>query len=350
MKEIKKYLMFISKRQIRGVHIGGGTPSLLTLTQIEKLISGVYKLLERENFEIVFEAHPQSLSYEKIDYLSRMPSITLNLGIQTFDEVLLTNVNRCVKKDEMINKIVYAQNKLNNTVGIDIIAGLPGASTKSVLSDLEKLLELSINHIALYPLRIEKGAYLFNSMKDRDFDKKRKKKLEIIMKDAIAFLEIKGYNHSSLYEWEKEKRDSYGYSKHQRNGGEWIGIGVGAYSYFQRQICKNISNMEKYKEIVNGERIVYDLCKYQNTIAKVVWDICFALRKGYISQELFSFQYGDLIQEKINNIIELLIVSGWANLSEDNCACISIDGMINIDMVDSLVERMVLYNGKRSRL
>lgn len=151
---------------VRCVHIGGGTPSILNIEQLKKFIAILKENIPNfDSIEKVFEANTHSMTYEKIDLLASFKNFTLNFGIQTFDDTIIKEINRQSSSKEIINTLRYAVNKGFRSIGIDLIAGLPKSNLKTCLNDIEIVTNLNIDHIALYPLRIEPHTVFFAKKK-----------------------------------------------------------------------------------------------------------------------------------------------------------------------------------------
>ena len=340
--ELIKYKSILNSQKISSIHFGGGTPSLLSVYEIEKIVKAILACLkDRDDVEIVFESHPSSLSYEKINCLSQFPKVTLNLGIQTFDSHQLSLINRFPQREDMIDKLVYAKQKDFYAVGIDIIAGLPGSSIQSVLDDITIAVELELDHISLYPLRIEKESTLYEKPENYIIPKK----VECIemIEFAKYYLQENGYFPRSIFCWSNNEKDTYRYSTNQMKGNEWIGIGAGAYTYLEKKIYLNHIHVDCYIKSSMNNNITYCSMETQNTTANIIWEISFLLRKGNIDYDFLKNKYGDLIKPYIDRIITLLCELGYAFYDDDNnMLTITTRGIVNFDQIENIINKEAL--------
>ena len=86
INEIYEYREYFTKNKIDAVHIGGGTPSLIKLEQIQRVFLAMAECIPNfSELEVVFESEASSLSDEKMDFLAQSGKVALNMGVQTFD-------------------------------------------------------------------------------------------------------------------------------------------------------------------------------------------------------------------------------------------------------------------------
>lgn len=143
MDEMKKWRKYLAECKITSVHIGGGTPSILSTKQIKKLLDAVIEIFGRDIPEITFESHPETLTLEKIDILSEYDNITINMGIQSFIPERLIKINRYSNIEETQKIIRYIRKKRKINFGIDLIVGLPGAKNGDYDIAIDYIKELS---------------------------------------------------------------------------------------------------------------------------------------------------------------------------------------------------------------
>ena len=166
--ELKYKEEFLKKNTLIGIHIGGGTPSVLSVLQIKRLFDFITEMFGKELPEVVFEANPASLTKEKIDVLSQYYNVTLNLGVQTFNSQRLQEINRMNDVEAIKECLRYAMQKENLHVGIDLIVGLPNSKIIDFDNDIKIVRELGIKNIFIYSYRLEEKSFFYNY-----FDKKK---------------------------------------------------------------------------------------------------------------------------------------------------------------------------------
>ena len=104
-----------------------------------------------ENAEILLEAHPKFISNSMIDYLSGLRNCTINFGIQSLNDEILSSMKRQCSGIEILRKIDFAKERVG-TIGIDYISGWPTSNYKIITEDIKYIESMEPDHISQYPL------------------------------------------------------------------------------------------------------------------------------------------------------------------------------------------------------
>lgn len=222
------------------VYIGGGTPSALNEGQLEKLLGSLQEYLQ-DDTEFTIEANPESLSPAKIKLLQKYRVNRVSLGVQTFNEQLLSTLNR-KHNNAMVEAAVAGLKQAGITnINIDLMYGLQGQSLADIKNDLDHFNSLDVPHISYYSLILEEHTILAgSSFQEQDDDA-----LDQIGNYINDYLAGCGYEHYEISNYAKENRQS------RHNLAYWhylnyLGIGVGAASKIDNQIISNNRNLYKY--------------------------------------------------------------------------------------------------------
>ena len=160
--------------KLKTVYIGGGTPSLLSVTQL-KQISGILKPYIDEKTEFTIEMNPEDVTEEKIAGFSSCNVNRISIGIQAFSDSVLKNVNRRSNSEKNEEALRILSEKFNGEISADLICALPFQSEENFLQGLNHLLSYRVSHVSVYSLTFEEDTPLFklleNGKIDYDFDK-----------------------------------------------------------------------------------------------------------------------------------------------------------------------------------
>ena len=239
---------------IETIYFGGGTPSLLTIEELQFLITTIYDNFEVINApEITLEANPDDLASpmpfdnESGTIYESYRAIGINrlsIGIQSFYEDDLNLMNRAHNAEEAENCLLEASCYFDN-ITIDLIYGMPYMSNEKWLSNIKKALSFGVSHISSYALTVEPKTALASFIAKGKID---------VPKDAVAHehfqilvdtLEKNGLVH---YELSNFGKPNY-FSKHNTSywlGKSYLGVGPSAHSFNGSQRCWNIANNTKY--------------------------------------------------------------------------------------------------------
>src|SRR5690554_3606120 len=138
------------------IYIGGGTPTVLPLSSLEKLLSFINKNFYFSNeYEYTMEGNPESIDKEKLTLMKNYGVNRISMGVQSFNEEILSFLGRVHDRKQVITAFNSAREAGFENISIDLIYGIPGESLESWQETLRTAVSLSPEHISLYQLKIE---------------------------------------------------------------------------------------------------------------------------------------------------------------------------------------------------
>ena len=253
-KEIKLRKSEFENETIETIYFGGGTPSILQISDLIFLIDEVYKnFTVAENPEITLEANPDDLSRERIIELSKTPINRLSIGIQSFFEDDLKMMNRAHNSEEA-NECLEEATKYFNNISIDLIYGIPGMSNEKWKRNIDAALNFGIPHISSYALTVEPKTVLSKLIQTGKINNPSDEVAEAHFRILVETLEKKGFVH---YELSNFGKSSY-FSKNNSSywlGKKYLGIGPSAHSYDGISRCWNVSNNALYINSIQENKL-----------------------------------------------------------------------------------------------
>jgi len=276
------------------IYVGGGTPSSLNIDELRRLfdIIKIFKL--KEKYEFTVECNIESIDEDKLQLFKEYGVNRLSFGVESFDIDILKILGRYHTED-MIFKNISLSKKYFNNINIDLIYGVTN-DIDVVKKDIDKFLELDIEHISCYSLILEENTKLYidkHKYIDEDIDR--------LMFDYINDkLVNNGYNHYEISNYSKLGYESI-HNKNYWLNGNYYGFGLGAVSYINNYRISNTKNMNKY---LNNDYVMNN--EYEDINIRRENDLMLGLRliEG-INVDLFNKKYNDNLLEK--DIIKELI-------------------------------------------
>lgn len=149
-------------RPVRTVYLGGGTPSILGISELGRIVDGLYTNFDlSEVEEVTIECNPEDLTTEYLSGLRNLRFFNrLSIGVQSFDERLLRTINRRHTPQQAIEAVRNANDAGFENVTIDLMYGLPGQTLADWQATLEQATTLPVKHISAYALTVEDGTAL----------------------------------------------------------------------------------------------------------------------------------------------------------------------------------------------
>ncbi len=226
------------------IFIGGGTPTAPDIQILESFFPMLGKFCPAE---FSSEANPGTVDAAKLALLKRSGVSRLSIGVQSFDFQCLKTLGRIHTAEQAEEAFRLARSAGFENISIDLMFGIPGQTMEMLEADLERVLALEPEHIAIYNLMYEEGAPL--TMRNPP---KLNEELERDMYDRIrARLETAGFVHYEISNFAKpgfECRHNLLYW----SGGEYLGCGPAAHSHWKGMRWANVSDLNDY--CANGPR------------------------------------------------------------------------------------------------
>ncbi len=213
------------------LYVGGGTPSLLSPSQLEKLLTGVFKYFDLQpNAECTIEINPGTLTKEKARGYKALGFNRASVGLQSIHENELKKLGRIHEFDDFLRSYELLRQAGFDNISVDLMYGIPEQTRESFSAMLDAVLDLSPEHLSVYGLIVEEGTPFFL---ERD-------RLPLPDEDAESDmyylaherLTSRSFAHYEISNYAREGYRSRHNLKYWR-AEEYIGLGLSAYSYFE---------------------------------------------------------------------------------------------------------------------
>ncbi len=343
LKQINEYANIIKNHNITSVFFGGGTPSLMPVHTVAKIID---KLLTINSFhnsiEITLEANPTSVESNKFIGFKAAGINRVSIGIQSFNEVDLKFLGRAHSKTEAIDALKIA-NKVFDNYSFDLIYARPNQTVNAWQQEMLEAVQYAKNHLSLYQLSIEKGTQFYQLYQKKKFtipNQDLAADLYILTNDFMMEHGLEAYeisNYATIPSFQSQHNLSYW------RYNQYLGIGPGAHSRIfieekphamvmlhDPQIwLKNISKKKspvQQKTLLTPQEILYEymimglrinegvnLTKLKRLLghpvnnvlnAKALHDLCL---KNYIIHDQYTIALTTQGRLLLNSIVEQII-------------------------------------------
>ncbi|MCC3356661.1 radical SAM family heme chaperone HemW [Bacillus sp. REN16] len=237
---------------LKTIFVGGGTPTVLSVNQLETFLFSINKYLKprSEKIEFTFEANPGDLSEDKLKVLLDSGVNRISFGVQTFDDELLKTIGRTHRREDVFHTLELAKKVGFKNISIDLMYALPHQTIESFQESLDLAFTLDVEHVSAYSLIIEPKTVFYNLM--------RKGKLHLPSQE----------NEAKMYEVLMDKMEKHGFHQYEIsnfskdgfeslhnltywNNEEYYGIGAGAHSYVAGKRISNAGPIKKYMTAID---------------------------------------------------------------------------------------------------
>ncbi len=247
------------KESIETIYIGGGTPSLLNNSQLNKLFRVLKELFELEpSIEITLEANPDDINEEKLALWKSVGINRLSIGVQSFFEEDLQWMNRAHNVGQAIESIQLAQKAGFDNISIDLIYGGPTLTDEHWIQNLETCFRLNIPHLSAYALTVEPKTALAQKIKTRllpDIDPAKQASHFNTLVSLTSNAGLEQYEISNFAIAGKKSRHNSNYwaSKH------YLGLGPAAHSFNGNSRQWNVANNSLYLTAIQKDTIPFEI-------------------------------------------------------------------------------------------
>ena len=339
VEEIRCKAVDYKDDMITSVFIGGGTPSILSDDQIERIMNVVKKNYNLSDCcEITIESNPGTLTEEKLMAYKKSGINRLSIGLQSADDDELKLLGRIHDYQTFVDNYNLARKLGFDNINVDLISAIPGGSIEKFKESLLKVVELNPEHISVYSLIIEEGTPFYinygegGPLEDKLISEDDDREIYHLTKTLLAEA---GYNQYEISNYSKVGKEC------QHNIGYWIrknyvGFGLGASSLYDNVRYKNTLDMEEYlscndEKALFNENISYGYMKrceiekleIKDTISEYMF-LGLRMNKG-VDLKRVSEQVGQDAYEIYKNWIDKCVSDGLIK-NKDHIICLTDKG------------------------
>ncbi len=299
---------FGAGKNIETVYFGGGTPSLLSADDINRLFEIIFKNFKIDALqEVTFEANPDDLTPIYLKSLTSTPVSRLSIGLQSFHEEDLKWMNRAHHAAQSKACLADALDLGFQDLSVDLIYGSPTTTNEMWYENLTEVLNYGIEHISAYCLTVEEKTLLNKMIKTGKSVPVDNNKGATQFLMLIEYLAAQGFEQYEISNFAQNKR----YAKHNTSywqGEPYLGIGPSAHSYRGSERSWNIANNQQYIQRIDKNELPLEFEILSNedlfneaimTGLRTIWGVSADTLKSIDNQ--FFIEFEKSVQEFINS-------------------------------------------------
>ncbi|MFS0822640.1 radical SAM family heme chaperone HemW [Bacillus sp. 1P02SD] len=303
--EMKHTIEAYPPSSLKSIFVGGGTPTVLSVNQLELFLSSINKYIKprSKTFEFTFEANPGDLNEDKLKLMVDSGVNRISFGVQTFDDELLKAIGRTHRREDVFHTIEMAKHVGFKNISIDLMYALPHQTIESFQESLDMAFSLDVEHVSAYSLIVEPKTVFYNLMRKGKLhlpsQENEAKMYEILMSE----MEKHGFHQYEISNFSKQGFESR-HNLTYWNNEEYYGIGAGAHSYVEGKRRSNAGPIKKYMSAIDEHGFPYVEIHSVTVKEKMEEELFLGLRKTTgvsVShfQEKFSVSIYDVFASQI---------------------------------------------------
>lgn len=318
---------YVSDYEVTTIFFGGGTPSILNASQIQRIFYALEKSFEiAPDAEITIEANPGTVTIEKLEAYRACGINRISFGLQSANNEELKLLGRIHTYEEFLESFRLARECGFENINVDLISAIPKQTLASWEETLKNIIALNPEHISAYSLIVEEGTPFANmygegcpgeqDLPSEEEERKIYYRTKEMLKDA-------GYNRYEISNYAKEGMEckhNLGYWERK----EYLGIGLGSASLINNVRYSNISDLSRYIKCAKHLDIIQEDIQVLSAQEQLEEFMFLGLRKmGGVSEREFKKSFGVDIDEVYGKQLKKLILEdlierkdAWIRLTE----------------------------------
>ena len=346
--EVETYLDALSKeihlyagregfgnRQFEFVYFGGGTPSFLSNAQLLRLIERINEKWSWDAAkEVTFECEPGTLKESKLQTIKQIGVTRLSLGVEHFDDEILSANGRAHKSPEIVRAYNWAREIGFKQINIDLIAGMLGETDDKWKYAVEKALELDPDSLTIYQMevpfnsKIAKEALAHGESESPIASWSQKRAW---VDYAFKQFEAAGYVVSSGYTLVKPERHAgFVYRDSLWRGADLVGTGVASFGHFQGVHYQNVDTWEQYISKLDAGELPINRALPVTDHQRLIREMILLLKTGGIDAGYFRRKFGQEITSVFAGAFDSLAAEGYLTVKGDDIR-LSREGLLRVD-------------------
>ncbi|MEH7633963.1 radical SAM family heme chaperone HemW [Bacillus pumilus] len=311
-KEVQRTIEQKGEQELKTIFIGGGTPTSLTVSQLDQLMNSIHRVLKpsKNLVEFAVEANPDELSLEKLHVLKEAGVNRLSFGVQTFEDDLLKKIGRVHQKKDVLVSFERARDVGFDNISLDLMFGLPHQEKHHVMNSLETAFSLGAEHYSVYSLIVEPKTVFYNLMQKGKLHlppQEREAEMYELVMDEMERHGLHQYEISNYAKPGFESQHNLTYWSNE----DYFGFGAGAHGYVDGIRNVNAGPVKHYLELIEQTGFPYKETHQVTKAEQIEEEMFLGLRKieGVKSAD-FQAKYGTSPEALFPSVLEELEEKG----------------------------------------
>ena len=335
----------LAGRPIDFVYFGGGTPSFLSVRQLQGLVkslNGVTPWSTAE--EVTFECEPGTLTEPKLAAIRDLGVTRLSLGVENFDDGILEVNGRAHRSAEIFRAYAYARSIEFPQINIDLIAGMLGETDENWRRCVAKTVELEPDSITIYQMELP-----FNTTISADVLHGHGQFADTVatwatkrrwVEEAFEQLERAGYAIGSAYTAVKDPATTkFIYRDRLWQGADLAGLGVASFGHINGVHMQNLDSWGPYAAAIREGRIPLHRAYRPTEDERLIRELVLQLKLGSVRPSYFEEKYRVDLRARFAEPMDTLLADGYLSAGSGDRIELTRAGLLR---VDSLLPRFFL--------
>ena len=286
----------VAGRPLRYVYFGGGTPSFLSVKQLERLVAGIHESFGWDDAEeVTFECEPGTLSEPKVKALKAIGMTRISLGVENFNDGILEANGRAHLSAEILRAWDWIKAADFPSTNLDLIAGMVGETDELWRATIEQTLALEPDSVTIYQMELPYNTVFVKDAKGEgrdvpvaDWATKRR-----WVGEAFDRFVSRGYAVSSGYTLVRDPaRVHFRYRDMLWEGADLVALGVASFGHLSGVHYQNEAHWDPYLAAVESGRLPIQRGLKPSPRERLIRELVLGLKKGTVDTQRLAATYG----------------------------------------------------------
>jgi oxygen-independent coproporphyrinogen-3 oxidase len=329
----------IAGRPLNFVYFGGGTPSFLSTSQLQRLVSRLTAGASWDTAEeVTFECEPGTLTEAKLESIRALGVSRLSLGVENFSDRILELNGRAHRTPEIDRVYRFARAIGFPQINIDLIAGMLGETDENWAACIRRTLELEPDSVTIYQMELP-----YNTTISRDLLKKSGQFNEPVaswstkrrwVDDAFSALERAGYHVGSAYTAVRDpKTTSFVYRDRLWQGADLAGLGVASFGHINGVHLQNADQWDTWKAAIERDELPLGRAYRPTDEERMIREFVLHLKRGSLRPDYFSGKYGVDPLVRFRDQIDSLAAGGFLTSRSRERLALTREALLRVDVL-----------------
>jgi putative oxygen-independent coproporphyrinogen III oxidase len=312
VKEIRLFSENHPRYESDTIFFGGGTPSLLTPAELEKILQSLHDAFDvAGHTEFTMECNPGAIDTAFLSNYKALGANRLSFGVQSFFEDELRFLERIHTAAEAVKAVELARGLGYGNVNVDLMYALPGQTHERLLANLQRAVSLGTDHISAYGLIVEPGTPLFAAVARGEIAPAPESIEAEMYRTVMEFMGSHGYSHYEISNYARPGFECRHNLKYW-NAEEYAGFGPSAHSYIGGQRWWNVSSLTGYIADLRSGRTPVSARETLTRTQMLDEFVLLHLRQGKLDMDTLRSSFGIALSAEF---ISDMLQSGYCEIS-----------------------------------
>lgn len=329
----------LGARPIETMYFGGGTPTLLSAENLEKLFTTLRENFNIDRPEITVEGEPVTLTERKAEVLERYGVNRISLGIQSFAEEVVFQTGRRDTEEQAMAAIQLAKS-IGATVNIDLISGLAGERMETWAYSVKRAIESGADSITVYKLELYANTPYYGAEKNQEIHLPDDEEELEYFEYAMNELRANGFQPVNAFTFTRNGAYDQQHTKSKWHGGDNYAFGVSAFGSLGNWSYQNTNDINAYTELVERGEVAYQRAYIATSLDLMIRDVVLGIKLLHLSHRRFRERHGLDLLHLCKSTLQTLESEGFVTVDDEHISLTDL-GLIYADSVGRTLEAAI---------